>query len=230
MTRQESSSIIKSRDSNPLNKRINNFTTLFLLEALIQALFELQNRGGFFWRNSMPVKKKVPARVQYKDYADYLKSDKWASVKQDYRDHEQTEVCLCCGDDFKDEGLIINYHHFKYPKDWNNDSWENLIVVCEGCHTNIHDSYDHGSNQSSIRDYMLRMIWLNNQSAPSVLNFISKKEYQKDLWNAAEGRFSIEQVGISPRKTMKADLFIIDQDIINFFVDARDKAIEKDSE
>ncbi len=75
----------------------------------------------------------TPKKIQYKDYADYLKSPKWKQVKQDYRDNESVEFCTLCHDVLSSENPP-NYHHYKYSKDWNKDTWENLIIVCKPCH------------------------------------------------------------------------------------------------
>jgi 5-methylcytosine-specific restriction endonuclease McrA len=100
----------------------------------------------------MPAKKKI----QYKDYADYLKSDKWKQVKEDYKNNESIDNCLCCRDQFNHE-LAANYHHFKYSKNWSDDTWENLIVVCIGCHNQLHERFPHSSDPITLREYLSKV-------------------------------------------------------------------------
>ena len=95
----------------------------------------------------------TPKKIQYKDYADYLKSPKWKQVKQDYRDNEEIDCCMCCMVEF-DKDTKHNYHHFRYAKDWNNDTWENLIIICEPCHNLAHSVIEHNSNPITVRSYL----------------------------------------------------------------------------
>jgi len=95
----------------------------------------------------------TPKKVQYQDYADYLKSPKWKQVKADYRDNEETDCCMCCMVEFE-EDIKPNYHHFRYAKDWNNDTWENLIIICETCHDLAHSVIEHNSHPITIRSYL----------------------------------------------------------------------------
>ena len=98
-----------------------------------------------------------PAKVQYKDYADYLKSDKWKQVKKDYWENEDIDNCLCCGNEFTHE-VIANYHHFRYSKNWNDDTWENLIMVCTVCHNQLHSRFDHNSDPITLREYLSKVM------------------------------------------------------------------------
>jgi len=96
-------------------------------------------------------------KIQYKDYDDYLKSPKWDQVKQDYRENESTQICLLCSALF-DKKMIPNYHHFKYPKDWNNDTYENLIILCQHCHSLAHTEMSHDSTPITLRSYLTELI------------------------------------------------------------------------
>lgn len=71
---------------------------------------------------------------KYKNYADYLKSDKWKSVKTDYNNINSHHECALCGSDEK-----LQHHHFNYPSDWNDDSHNNIIRLCEECHETAHE-------------------------------------------------------------------------------------------
>ena len=96
-------------------------------------------------------------KVQYKDYADYLKSPKWKQVKQDYRDNESTQGCLLCSHHF-DNDTVPHYHHFKYPRNWNDDTWENLIILCNKCHEFAHSNISHNSGTITLRSYLIELI------------------------------------------------------------------------
>lgn len=88
-------------------------------------------------------------KKKYKDYADYLKSDKWKQVKEDYADNNDHLYCALCGGDEK-----LQHHHFSYPKDWNDDSHLNIIKICGGCHDIAHQE-DH-KNETLI-DFISEM-------------------------------------------------------------------------
>jgi hypothetical protein len=92
-------------------------------------------------------------KKEYKDYADYLKSPKWRQVKKDYASHEQTDECILCFIMFDDNNKP-HYHHYKYSTDWNNDTWENLIIVCDKCHKILHEYINHDDKDISIREYL----------------------------------------------------------------------------
>jgi len=72
-------------------------------------------------------------KKKYKDYADYLKSDKWKQVKEDYAENNKHKYCALCGADEE-----LQHHHFKYPSDWNDDSHLNIIKICGECHEIAH--------------------------------------------------------------------------------------------
>jgi hypothetical protein len=173
----------------------------------------------------MPVKKKVPARVQYKDYADYLSSPKWKQVKEDYKKNEQTESCLCCGCDIEGCNRVANFHHFKYPKDWNNDSWENLLIVCSNCHNGLHAMNDHNSEPISIRDYILSLSYCSSDRLMTELEVLNTDQ----LWADCQGRFEITQKGLTSRKSMEINATINDQYMISMFEGMRDNYIKGES-
>jgi hypothetical protein len=87
-------------------------------------------------------------RIQYKDYADYLKSEKWKQVKKDYDDSDRDRAhCYFCYSSDITIQSNFNYHHWTYPKDWNDDTHENLIKVCDSCHKVLHESkLEHNSH------------------------------------------------------------------------------------
>ena len=160
---------------------------------------------------------------KFKDYQDYLSSNEWKSVKEDYDKNEQSSVCLCCGAEF-DEDFKPNYHHFKYPKDWNDDSWENLIIVCNSCHGLIHKYIEHDSDDISLRTYL------------SDLNHVIKEVGASDaimlehesIWVSCGGDFTISQKGITSKKIMHANIEVHNSDLISFFEHMRDSKIERE--
>lgn len=72
---------------------------------------------------------------QYEDYDDYLKSKEWANIKNDFYDCSDISygVCFLC---YNSDNLQL--HHWRYPKNWANDSYKNLMEVCDVCHEVIH--------------------------------------------------------------------------------------------
>lgn len=76
----------------------------------------------------------------YKElYSDYLNSEKWDSLKKlaleraDYK-------CELCGATYK------AVHHIKYPKNYQYDHIDNLLVVCGKCHAKLHGIRDIDNN------------------------------------------------------------------------------------
>lgn len=141
--------------------------------------------------------KKKQEKVQYKDYAEYLKSEKWKQVKKDYAENEQTEYCLCCSE-FFNMSVKINFHHFRYENDWNNDNWENLIVVCDDCHTKIHKNIDH-EEYISLRGYLTKLVEFSKFR--SSLETI--KEYAKQISRTSE--VTSDTRGLPYKVIIKAD-------------------------
>ncbi len=87
--------------------------------------------------------------MKFATYDDYLLSDKWEKVKEDFtKTLSYEKVCFFCY--YQD---CLQFHHWRYPKNWNNDNHNNLFLVCKFCHERIHrtdiihDSHMYGPNQ-----------------------------------------------------------------------------------
>ena len=77
----------------------------------------------------------TPKKIQYKDYADYLKSPKWKQIKKEFKDESIFEhECFFCV-----SGESLQHHHWQYPKDWNDDHYSNLILLCKYHHELTHE-------------------------------------------------------------------------------------------
>ena len=72
---------------------------------------------------------------KFGNYEEYLLSDKWERIKSDFMDNSDyaKDVCFFC---MSRDGLQC--HHWRYPKDWDNDSYKNLILLCSCCHSTAH--------------------------------------------------------------------------------------------
>ena len=77
----------------------------------------------------------IKGPCKWGSYNKYLKSKEWKSVKDDYHVFSDiaSDVCFLC---FEKDSLQL--HHWRYPKNWNNDSYKNLMQVCSECHEGIH--------------------------------------------------------------------------------------------
>lgn len=73
-------------------------------------------------------------KIYYSNYQDYLKSDKWEEVRADHLNKTKCQDCSFC---LSSED--IQYHHWRYESNWNNDSYKNILPVCGSCHKNIHN-------------------------------------------------------------------------------------------
>jgi len=64
-------------------------------------------------------------------YQEYLESPEWDELRKEA--YKQTNHrCELCGD------FAEAVHHIKYPKSFNEDCLENLLVVCDRCHKLLH--------------------------------------------------------------------------------------------
>ena len=88
---------------------------------------------------------------KFKSYQDYLLSDKWQRVKDDFNEYSEHagDVCFLC---YNRGNLQL--HHWRYPKDWNNDSYKNVIPLCKQCHETAHSiEHDKLLHNSHIFNY-----------------------------------------------------------------------------
>ncbi len=87
----------------------------------------------------------IPTKKRWDSYADYLKSPEWKQIKKDFvkNNPDWGNVCEISGMECDGgERPNLHFHHWHYPKDWNDDSWENLILVCKEVHDFIHSGKD----------------------------------------------------------------------------------------
>lgn len=93
------------------------------------------------------------SRINYKNYQEYLKSPAWRAIKKAYSKRFKTDCCMICH--YKSKvSKEFHHHHFVYSKDWNDDSEENLIYICDQCHEVLHHFIKHDSESIELRDYM----------------------------------------------------------------------------
>jgi hypothetical protein len=79
-------------------------------------------------------------KKQFANYQEYLKSDKWAKVKADFYNWYHENICdeKQCEVSMIGDADQYDLHHWQYPKDWNDDSFENLVLVSHKTHEIIH--------------------------------------------------------------------------------------------
>ena len=80
----------------------------------------------------MATKKAPPERKTWDSYAEYLKSTEWESIRKDVKLRDR-DACRSCR---KEEDLQC--HHWRYPKNWDDDSSENVVLLCKACHEELH--------------------------------------------------------------------------------------------
>lgn len=66
-----------------------------------------------------------------KEYGRYLASPEWKELRAKARERAGNK-CEFCG------GSPDHVHHVKYPKRYKDDHLDNLVVVCETCHSKLH--------------------------------------------------------------------------------------------
>ena len=80
-------------------------------------------------------------KKQFKDYQDYLNSNEWKALKEEFYAQYDGLKNLCEVSLFKVIGTP-HLHHWKYPKNWSDDSVDNLIMVDSEIHKFLHSIHD----------------------------------------------------------------------------------------
>lgn len=113
------------------------------------------------------------AKKKWKDYQAYLKSDEWKKLRQKIIDRVSEEsgcggICEVCE---SDENLQV--HHWKYPKDWNDDKTEYHVLLCGECHKEAHDIFEtiNFKNRETFLTTFLRK------------KYFDAEEEKIELWN-----------------------------------------------
>lgn len=105
-------------------------------------------------------------------YKDYLKSPEWMDLRNAAYKRANNK-CEFCGNP------AVAVHHVKYPKNYSQDTLENLVAVCKSCHDKSH----------GIRtDERLYMFWEvikilteeSNHELDACFETVSINEYAED--------------------------------------------------
>jgi len=76
----------------------------------------------------------------YKSYWDYLDSNHWKNFRRTYLENLGLYRCEFCH-----AGAPLNLHHKTYKR-LGNENLDDVVLVCESCHTAIHKYYDADPN------------------------------------------------------------------------------------
>lgn len=73
----------------------------------------------------------------FTDYNEYLKSKHWTALKTRYKESKlyKSGKCVLCGCNNN-----INIHHKSYKR-LGHERLNDLIVLCQSCHKQLHDRY-----------------------------------------------------------------------------------------
>ena len=100
-------------------------------------------------KNSNTKKEKKPEKITKEQYQKYLKDERWLKKREEVF-NTKGYVCCKCGSRF---GLQV--HHLSYER--GKKPWEypldNLIVLCEKCHHEVHEDPDSELNPYHSRTY-----------------------------------------------------------------------------
>ena len=92
------------------------------------------------------------SKKAFENYQEYLKSDKWKQLKKeftnDYLSSGWTNVCEVTGEIL--DAHEMHHHHFRYPKDWNDDSPENIVLISKQLHEMIHGKLTKEDNEDIL--------------------------------------------------------------------------------
>ncbi|QTA87080.1 DUF3276 family protein [Desulfonema magnum] len=86
-----------------------------------------------------------------KDYADYLQSKHWEGLRKKALERADYKCELC-------KGSYAAVHHIRYPKKYQGDHLDNLLVVCEKCHAKLHGIRDETAFQNSESQHTAKKI------------------------------------------------------------------------
>jgi hypothetical protein len=103
---------------------------LLLLFALVLYLRSKSTNIRFVPIDTDVDSKRVERNYQ-KEYKLYMKSTQWEHLKKSALERAEHK-CEKCG--APSEAV----HHRSYPKDFKDDNLDNLLVLCHGCHYEIH--------------------------------------------------------------------------------------------
>lgn len=68
----------------------------------------------------------------YKTYEEYLNSSDWSRIRARILRRDNYK-CRICG-----SGINVQVHHLRYPDAWGEEQDEDLIVLCDRCHAEVH--------------------------------------------------------------------------------------------
>jgi len=74
-------------------------------------------------------------KKSWNSYEDYLNSPEWEKIRAAVHKRDKG-VCQLCG---CPEASNPHCHHWNYPSDWNEDTPDNVILACDGCHSDLHE-------------------------------------------------------------------------------------------
>lgn len=95
---------------------------------------EKQYSGIWKKRKNNKKQKKTKKQTEYSKYCMYLKSNKWKTIKERmFKKHNYLPCCFCCG-----SMKNIQVHHKTY-KNIYNENLNDLVCLCESCHSKIHN-------------------------------------------------------------------------------------------
>jgi hypothetical protein len=66
--------------------------------------------------------------IQYESYDNYLKSPRWEYLRQETLERDGRKCRLCNSSEY------LNVHHRKYPKNWGEETVDDLTTLCQRCH------------------------------------------------------------------------------------------------
>lgn len=74
----------------------------------------------------------IESRLKYRK--EFLQSEEWAGLRalKMARDGHNCDICGRSGNG-------NDVHHVFYPKNWNQTSVGDLVVLCRSCHSNVHE-------------------------------------------------------------------------------------------
>lgn len=80
------------------------------------------------------------------DYEDYVKSDEWKSVKERLI-KERGRVCEKCG---QEKPKSMHLHHKNYDNVLGKERDEDLMLLCEDCHNELHQDLEFFDNIETV--------------------------------------------------------------------------------
>ena len=126
---------------------------IIILLAVLEDIFFPKKKSDLEYVNDVnqhyvkPNKQSI--NITPKEKQKYLSSKKWKKLRDKLLD-EYSYKCAHCGDTHN-----LNIHHITYER-WKHERIDDLVVLCEKCHTRLHERSGYDYNKTHPTTFISR--------------------------------------------------------------------------